>query len=84
MCCYRAHHLRAQKRYRTTHHRLCRLQLDDWRLAVGCADGIVQVADLRRGQLADGKLQAHAVLPAHGERVSDAAVLGIGSSGDMG
>jgi hypothetical protein len=55
--------------------------MDDWRLAVGCADGIVQVADLRRRQVADGKLQAHAVLPAHGERVSEAAAPGIGSGG---
>ena len=58
---------------------LCLLQMDDWRLAVGCADGIVQVADLRRGQAAGGKLQAHAVLPAHQERVSAARGIHMGN-----
>ncbi len=63
--------------------------MDDWRLAVGCGNGTVQLVDLRRpassaagtgssseagGQgTAPSKLQARTVLPAHRERVSLAA-----------
>ncbi|EFN57007.1 hypothetical protein CHLNCDRAFT_143670 [Chlorella variabilis] len=45
------------------------LQLDDWRLAVGCGNGTVQVADLRRAGATSGKLVSHTLLPAHQERV---------------
>lgn len=51
--------------------RLCRPQMDDRRLAVGCSNGSVQVVDLRGGTGAQegAQLQAHAVLPMHRERV---------------
>ena len=63
------------------HH--CMLQMDDRRLAVGCANGMVQLLDLRclgstkSGSAGSGgnersggsRLRAHVVLPAHRERV---------------
>lgn len=48
-------------------------QMDDWRVAVGCANGTVNVVDLRavRGEAGRGATgcMAHTVLPVHRERV---------------